>query len=206
MQKYQIKNLKLLTSIKTMLPALHFICQNEKEIDAFLCPGHVSVMTGSNIYTDLAVEYQKPFVIAGFEGELILAAIYEIVQQIKEQAFRMKNMYTSAVSEEGNQKAAALVDQYFTVCDEKWRGIGVIQESGLRIKEEYKQYDAGSKFKEKDLTTPKGCKCTEVILGRIHPVDCPLFDRVCNPLNAIGPCMVSTEGACGIWYKNRGNE
>lgn len=201
-KKNNIKNLKLLTSIKTMLPALNFICENEKEIDAFLCPGHVSVITGCAVYKDLAQKYQKPFVVSGFEGEHIIAAIYEIVHQIKNEQYHMKNLYVSTVTEEGNQKAAAMIHQYFESTDGYWRGIGSIHDSALQLRQEYQEFDAGSNIKDQAENMPKGCRCKEVILGRIHPVDCPLFRKVCSPLNAVGPCMVSSEGACGIWYNN----
>ncbi|WFR58108.1 hydrogenase formation protein HypD [Anaerocolumna sp. AGMB13025] len=198
-----ITNLKFLTSLKTILPALSFVCENEKEIDAFLCPGHVSVITGCSIYEELAQKYQKPFVVAGFEGEHIVAAVDEILHQLKKKQYSMKNMYTSSVTELGNQKAAAITDQYFETADDYWRGIGIIKSSGLKLRWEYQQYDAGSRITDYTEQVPKGCRCQDVILGRIQPVDCPLFQTVCSPLNAVGPCMVSTEGACGIWYKNR---
>ncbi|MDF2843904.1 MAG: hydrogenase formation HypD protein [Herbinix sp.] len=202
MIKDNIENLKLMTSIKATLPALAYICENEKGIDAFICPGHVSVITGSAAYEALAEKYQKPFVIAGFEGEHILAAIYEIIQQVKNKKPSVKNLYKNAVSEEGNLKALAMVDTYFEETEDHWRGIGVIETSALQIRQEYKEYDAGSTLEHVEEKLPKGCKCTEVILGRINPVECPLFSKVCTPFNAVGPCMVSVEGACGIWYKN----
>ncbi len=202
MRNTNIKNLRLLTSLKTMIPALTYICENEKGIDAFLCPGHVSVITGCNIYKPLAGKYQKPFVVSGFEGEHIIAAIYEILRQTAGHEYHMKNLYESAVTENGNQKALAMIGRYFESTDGYWRGIGTIQDSALRLKPEYADYDAGSNITDVTENTPKGCRCRDVILGRIHPSDCPLFKTACSPLNAVGPCMVSVEGACGIWYKN----
>jgi hydrogenase expression/formation protein HypD len=202
--KNKIDNLKILTSLKTMIPALSFICENEHNIDAFLCPGHVSVITGCGIYRELSEKYHKPFVVAGFEAEHILVAIYEIVQQLKKKQYSMKNRYINAVSEEGNSKALAMINQYFESADDYWRGIGIIKKSALRLKSEFAEFDAGSNFDACVETEPKGCRCKDVILGRIHPIDCPLFAKKCTPLNAVGPCMVSTEGVCGIWYKNRG--
>lgn len=220
----KIKNLTLLTSIKTILPALRYICEIEKGINAFLCPGHVSVITGAGVYREIAEKYGKPFVIAGFEGEHILAAIAEIVHQLKKKEYHMKNMYVSAVSEEGNQKATEMVSRYFEKEDAIWRGIGLIPGSGLKLRKEFikysaegKEYNAGgaeysadsAAFSE-DLTEniaegkqPAGCSCTDILLGRKSPKDCPLFDSVCTPFNAMGPCMVSSEGACGIWYRHR---
>ena len=198
----KIENLKLLTSLKTIVPALSFLCETEKNIDGFLSPGHVSVITGSEVYRELAARYQKPFVIAGFEGEHILAAVYEIMTQIRKQRFEVKNMYASAVTEEGNRKAAALIERYFEASDGFWRGIGTIEKSALRLKEKYRTYDAGSHGEAAKEHMPAGCKCKSVILGRINPPECPLFKTACTPLHAIGPCMVSQEGACGIWYQN----
>ena len=203
MVKNGITNLKLLTSLKTILPALTYICENEEEIDAFLCPGHVSVIIGSRVYKELAQRYHKPFVVAGFEGEHILAAVYEILTQLSQHQHEVKNLYPSVVTEDGNTKAWELVHQYFEPITEDWREIGIIPESGMRLRKEYEAYDAGSTFEGITSVTPKGCRCRDVILGRIPPVECPLFDKVCTPMNAVGPCMVSTEGACGIWYKNR---
>lgn len=202
-QKNHIKNLKLMTSVKAILPALSYLCDTKEAVDAFLCPGHVSVITGSAVYRGLAEKYQKSFVVAGFEGEHILGAVDEILYQIQKNKFYMKNMYTSSVSEEGNKKAQAIIHKYFEKKDDYWRGIGIIPNSGLRLKAEYEEYDAGSNTTDSIETLPKGCKCREVILGRINPTECPLFQTVCSPFHAVGPCMVSAEGACGIWYKNR---
>lgn len=202
--KKDIHNLKIITSLKTITPALTFICENEENIDAFIAPGHVSVIIGCDAYKELVEKYHKPFVVAGFEGEHILAAIYEIFIQIKQKKYAMKNMYISAVSNEGNKTALSVINEYFQVKDDFWRGIGVIEKSSLGLKPEYLQYDAGSGFDDYKENPPKGCRCTDVILGRINPTECPLFGEQCTPLNAVGPCMVSVEGVCGIWYKNRG--
>lgn len=202
--KNDIHNLKLITSLKTIAPAISFVCENEEKIDAFLAPGHVSVIVGSDLFQELANKYKKPFVVAGFEGEHILAALYEILLQLKNKKAIMRNMYTSVVTEEGNKAALSITNQYFEAKDDFWRGIGVIEKSALQLKPEYSEYDAGSTFEEFQESVPKGCKCTDVILGRINPTECPLFSKVCTPLNAVGPCMVSSEGVCGIWFKNRG--
>jgi hydrogenase expression/formation protein HypD len=111
-------------------------------------------------------------------------------------------MYNSVVCDNGNKKALGFINKYFEISDEYWRGIGKINYSGLKLKEAYLDYDAGSNFIESTNNMPNGCRCSDVILGRINPIDCPLFKKSCTPLNAIGPCMVSTEGACGIWYNN----
>ena len=204
--KREIHNLKLLTSLKIMVPALSYVCENEKNIDAFLAPGHVSVIIGCDVYKELAQKYKKPFVVAGFEGEHILAALYEILCQVKNGRHEMKNLYPNAVTEKGNLTAQSVIQKYFELKDDFWRGIGTIEKSALKLKPEYSKFDAGSSFDEFEEKIPAGCRCRDVILGRINPPECPLFSGACTPLNAVGPCMVSTEGVCGIWYKNRGGK
>lgn len=199
-----IKNIQFLTSLKTVLPALEWICENEKDIDGFICPGHVSVIIGSDAYQTLARKYQRPFAVAGFEAEHILAVIYDLVRQIEtgHQDTEIHNLYKNAVKLEGNQKARDVLIQYFEEGPAMWRGLGIIPDSGLYFKEEYQDYDAGSKGLEEDKVLPKECRCGEVIVGRINPNECPMFGKACNPTSPYGPCMVSAEGACGIWYRN----
>lgn len=202
--KDKVRNLKFLTACKQILPAMEYICANEKGIDAFLCPGHVSVLTGAEDYRALALKHQKPFVVAGFRGEHLLAAISEIMRQLKHQEFEVRNMYAEAVKPQGNAQAKALINQYFVTDNAYWRGIGEIKHSGLFLRDEYNEFDVGSHLQEGEYEMPNGCRCTDVILGRITPQECPLFKSTCSPLNPVGPCMVSPEGACGIWYKNGG--
>jgi hydrogenase expression/formation protein HypD len=202
MEREGIRNLKILTAIKTMIPALSYLCEKEEGIDGFLCPGHVSVIIGSKVYEPLAEKYQKPFVVTGFEGEHILAAVYDIMTQVSTGEYRVKNLYTSAVKEEGNKKAMEAVLQYFEPSDAWWRGIGSIPSSGLALKKKYSSYGICNEVSEEEESLPTGCRCTDVILGRISPSQCPAFGKRCTPMDALGPCMVSAEGACGIWYKN----
>ncbi len=197
-----VKNLKFITALKTALPALEWICENDKDIDGFICPGHVSVITGSEVYESLAEKYQKPFVVAGFEGEHLLAVIYDLVRQIVNKRHNVKNLYQNAVKTQGNPKALAITEKYFRPGSATWRGLGQIPDSGMYLQAEYQEYDAGSHGLDQDLELPKSCRCTEVIVGRINPVDCPMFGKGCDPIRPYGPCMVSAEGACGIWYRN----
>lgn len=218
-----IKNIRLLTALKTVMPALEWICENEGGIDGFLCPGHVSVIIGSSAYEKLAERYKKPFVVAGFEPEHILAGIYDIVKQLeskkkakaaelgqktqndgagKKAESAVHNLYKNAVKAEGNIKAQEIISRYFEPGSAMWRGLGIIPDSGLYLKPEYEQYDAGSKGLDQDIELPEACRCGDVIIGRINPSECPVFGKACNPMNPYGPCMVSSEGACGIWYRN----
>ncbi|MDR1815594.1 MAG: hydrogenase formation protein HypD [Clostridiales Family XIII bacterium] len=210
-------NIRLLTALKSALAAIDHICASGEGVDAFLCPGHVSVITGSRVYEPLAARYGKPFVVAGFEARHILEAVYECVR-LSQRAPLVRNLYPEAVREEGNPKALALIERYFERQDAVWRGLGVIPASGYvlrdRCAEDGAAYDftgssGGANGKEDvipnaDGALPQGCRCGDVILGRIDPPDCPLFGASCTPARAVGPCMVSSEGACGIWFRNRG--
>ena len=199
-----VKNIRLVTALKTAIPALRWICENENDIDGFICPGHVSVITGVHVYDELASKYGKPFVVSGFEAEHILAAIYRIVKQIEAGEGRVENMYPNAVKENGNPKALQAMEDVFTAGPAMWRGLGLIDDSGLYLKDEYGAYDGGSRGLDEDMQLPEGCRCGDVITGRINPDQCPMFGSgACTPMDPFGPCMVSSEGSCGIWYRNR---
>ena len=198
-----IHNIRLLTAIKTVIPALSWICENEEEIDGFICPGHVSVIIGSGAYEALCEKYKKPFVIAGFEPEHILACIYELVLMLSGKIrVGTDNLYKNAVKPEGNVKAQSAIAGCFREGNAMWRGIGPIAGSGLYLNERYKEFDAGSFGLDRDREMPAGCRCGDVITGRVNPDECPAFGEACNPENPFGPCMVSMEGACGIWFQN----
>ena len=200
-----VRNIRLVTALKTVMPALEWICENEDGIDGFLCPGHVSVIIGSEIYKELADRYEKPFAVAGFEPEHILAGIYDIVKQLEPKTktkAAVHNLYKNAVKAEGNKKAQEVIDRYFEPGSAMWRGLGMIPDSGLYLRPEYEAYDAGSRGLDQDIQLPESCRCGDVIIGRINPNECPMFGETCNPMNPYGPCMVSSEGACGIWYRN----
>ncbi|MGI6737562.1 MAG: hydrogenase formation protein HypD [Anaerovoracaceae bacterium] len=198
-----IENLRLVTALKTMPPALDWLCASQPEIDGFLCPGHVCVIIGSRAFAPLAEKYHKPCAVAGFEAEHILAAIYDLVQQIKNGEARVDNLYRNAVEEEGNRKAQAAMRECYQSGPAMWRGLGIIEGSGLYLSETYRRWDGGSRGLSEDAELPPECACAEVITGRRHPDQCRLFGSGCTPLHPYGPCMVSAEGACGIWYRNR---
>lgn len=201
-EKRGIRNIKLVTALKTALPALQWICENQEAVDGFICPGHVSVITGSHAYDGLAARYEKPFVVAGFEAEHILAALYRIVKQIEGGQGHTENLYKNAVKEGGNRKAADAIEAVFEPGTAMWRGLGMIEASGLYLRKSYASYDGGSRELYEDMELPQECRCSDVIVGRINPDQCPMFGGGCDPLAPFGPCMVSAEGACGIWYRN----
>jgi len=196
-RRREIQNVRLVTALKTVLPALEYICSNQPDIDGFLMPGHVSVITGSNAFHGLAEKYHKPFVVAGFEAEHILTAIYMIVKQIQHGQGMVENAYPGAVRPEGNPKALAVIDEFFEPGPAMWRGLGIIPDSGLYLKEG----DVGRGL-DQDRELPEACRCGDVIVGKINPNECPMFGKGCDPGAPYGPCMVSAEGACGIWYRN----
>lgn len=205
LEEQNITNVKLLTALRQVMPALEFICSTDSGIDAFIAPGHASTILGSNAYLALAEKYRKPFTVAGFEAEHVLIAIYDLLKQVQKQKHEVHNMYPSVVRPEGNIAAMEHIFKYFAPGPAYWRGIGEIKDSGLYLREPYLKYDAGSfnLTDEGDKQASK-CRCGEVILGKINPDECPMFGKVCTPVKAKGPCMVSTEGTCGIWYRFSG--
>lgn len=206
----EIHNVRILTALKTMPGVIAHLCESGAEIDGFLAPGHVAAITGSDAFLPLAKRYRIPFAVAGFEGEEILAAICGIVGVEKklrsEKAAQIQdhmqdedlvmNFYPKVVSAEGNRKAQDLVRKYFQPADAAWRGMGVIPATGMELREEYIAYDAGSKALIEDNKRNKACCCEQVLMGKIQPKNCPLFGKVCKPLNPQGACMVSEEGSC----------
>lgn len=203
MEQDNITNIKLLTALRRVQPALKFICSTDSEIDGYIAPGHASTILGSIVYNDLAQRYMKPFAVAGFEAEHVLIAIYDLIKQISNLRYEVHNLYPSMVKAEGNQAALAYIDKYFEPGTAHWRGLGTLEESGYYLREEYRKYDAGSLslITETDDYALSSCRCGEVVTGRINPIECPSFGKACTPLKPKGPCMVSAEGTCGIWYR-----
>ncbi|MBO5852822.1 MAG: hydrogenase formation protein HypD [Clostridia bacterium] len=199
--RQDIKNIKLLTALKTMPAVIDRVLSSSDKITGMIAPGHVSVITGSDIFKPFAKKYNLPFVVAGFEGEQMLLAIWALTK-LKDKG-EVKNLYTEAVTGKRNETSYALVEKYFTPCPAAWRGLGIIENSGMRLKEEYSRFDAGSDGLYDDFI-PKGCSCHEVIVGAKQPCECPLFGKVCTPLNPVGACMVSHEGSCFNYFNKKG--
>lgn len=193
-----ITNIRLLTALKRLIPALEALC-GEGDIDGFIAPGHVAAVLGSDCFAPLAERFGKPFVVAGFTPENMLAAISLLVK--KANTGFTANLYGEVVRPEGNIKALTAIDEFFVPGETYWRGLSVIGDSGYYLKEEYGQFDAGSRELYDDKSDSGGCRCGEVLTGKLEPAGCPLFGKGCTPENAFGPCMVSAEGACGIWYR-----
>ena len=188
---------------KKVSPALyHLLEDGELTVDGLLLPGHVCTITGSKAFDFVAKDYGVPTVIAGFEQEDLLLSLYILLKQVAEGRAENINGYARLVREESNQKAMDLMAQCFYPADVSWRGFGLISQSGLLLRENLAQYDAAKRFPVAipDTAPPEGCACGEVLKGKISPRECPLFAGACTPLQPIGPCMVSSEGACAAQF------
>lgn len=199
-----MKNFCILSAHKTVVPAMEALLSSEKaKIDAFICPGHVSVIIGSDAYNPIVTKYKKPCVVAGFEPMQIIEGIAQICSQVAAGAPKVESMYHAVVTPQGNPKAKAVIDEMFETADGVWRGIGVIKKSALVLRDKFAEFDAAKRFGLSDGNPEDmpGCHCGEVLCGLIDPPQCKLFATTCNPDNPIGPCMVSSEGACSAWFK-----
>jgi len=199
-----LKNFFLIVAHKLIPPAMQAILEGgEVRIDGFLCPGHVSVITGSGAFEPVAERYRVPCVVTGFEAEDILEGIAMLLLQVVEEKPRVEIQYKRWVSREGNRKARERLDEAFQVCDAAWRGLGTIPHSGLELREELRGFDALAELGvgvPPELENP-GCSCGAVLRGVMDPPECPLFANRCTPAAPVGPCMVSTEGSCAAFYK-----
>jgi len=204
-KKNKINNYSVLTSLKTMPEAMESLLKDDKvNIDAFICPGHVSAITGTGIYADIPCKYKKPCVVSGFEPTDMLEAVLMIVNQINNNTAFVENQYSRVVDNEGNIIAKNILNDVFEPYDAKWRGIGIIKNSGLKINKKYEEYDAVKKYSiniKKDNNIGTQCICGNILKGINKPDDCKMFAKSCTPLNPIGACMVSTEGTCNVYYK-----
>ncbi|WP_457681636.1 hydrogenase formation protein HypD [Thermovibrio sp.] len=198
------ENLLILTSQK-LTPEIMEVLVKDSEVgvDAFIAPGHVSAIVGSNAWKVFPEEYGIPTVVAGFEPDNLLLAIVRILYQLKEGRAALENVYRGVVRPEGNRRAQELMYKYFYKTSVNWRGIGYIPNSGLELKSEYSHLDAKVVFNLPEIQEEKvpGCICDKIVLGKAYPTDCKLFKSVCTPRSPKGPCMVSQEGACNIWYR-----
>lgn len=206
MTAYAIKKgLTVYSTHKIFLPAMKALLNlGELKIDGYIAPGHVSTVIGIEPYKDM----KAPQVITGFTAEDVLVGIYMLLKQISENRAEVENEYLRSVKKEGNPEAMKEIFEVFDVANGNWRGFGVIPKSGLEIKNKYKNFNAKIKYKnildKVDFSQSRkltGCRCGEIIRGLKNPSQCPMFKKVCTPENPIGPCMVSSEGACNVKYR-----
>lgn len=199
-----LKNFTVFVAHKNMPVALETIVNDpEVKVDGLILPGHVSVVIGTKPYEFIARDYGIPGVVTGFEPVDILRGVEMLLCQIESGEARIENAYARAVEMDGNVAAKTAIDEVFETCDAQWRGIGNIPGSGYKIRPEYSEFDAWTKFHPdlEETVEPKGCRCGEVLRGVMPPSECPLFRKVCTPENPVGPCMVSSEGSCAAYYR-----
>lgn len=207
-EREKVGNFFLLPAQKLVPPAIRALLSDEDaRIDGFLLPGHVAVVTGSDNFSFLAEEYHLPGVVAGFSPTELLRGIYRLVRQAAAGEARIENEYRSVVRAGGNPAAQKMMDQVYETCAAEWRGLGTIPDSGLRLRDAYQRFDfAEARPLDLPPAPPKksGCRCGEVLRGKITPKECKLFGTICVPEHAAGPCMVSAEGVCAAWHKYGG--
>lgn len=199
-----LDNFFILTSHKVIPPAMKALLDaDDVRIDGFLCPGHVSAIIGSHPYEFIPKDYGVPCVIAGFQPLDILQSVLMLVRQIESGDARVETEYRRVVRPEGNVTALNVLEKVFEICDVPWRGLGVVPQSGMALREKYKQFDARSAFDidVEPVSEPEGCLCGDILRGVKIPSDCKFFGKVCTPDDPIGPCMVSSEGTCAAYFK-----
>ena len=199
-----VENFLVLVGAKVIEPPLRALVQDpELRIDGFLLPGHVSVILGADFYRFLAADCRVGGAIVGFAPVDVQQGLVALLEQVLRRQPEVANLYTRAVSAAGNVVAQGLVERFFETVDTRWRGLGTIAASGLRLRSAFGHRDAARLPVE--LPTPmepRGCRCGDVLRGTIDPPACPLFARGCTPEHAIGACMVSSEGSCAAWYRH----
>lgn len=202
------KNLLVLLSGRLTWPAVALLLDSgEAGFDALVAPGHVATVMGGDEWQFVVEKHQIPTAIAGFNPESLLAATYSVLRQHLEKELFLDNCYPQLVKEKGNSSAKKHLSQVMDVVDANWRGIGVIPKSGFSLSKAYAEHNARQYFpsyaddaRRRAGEMPPGCDCAKVVLGKIYPNQCRLYGKACTPRTPVGPCMVSDEGACRIWW------
>jgi len=201
-------NLSILLSGRLTWPAVALLLDSDTPgFDALVAPGHVSTIMGPEEWEFVPKKHGIPAAVAGFTTESLLASFYSVLRQVIEKRPFLDNCYTAVAQPGGNPTALAVLDQVMEVTDANWRGIGVIPGSGFALRPELAEIDARVRFdinpdedRKRAGEMPPGCDCARVVLGKIYPNECILYGKACTPRKPIGPCMVSDEGACRIWW------
>ena len=201
-------NLLLLLSGRLTWPAVAMLLDSETPgFDALIAPGHVSTVMGPEEWEFVVDKHDIPAAVAGFRPDTLLAAMYSVLRQLREGRHFLDNCYPEVVRPGGNQHARSQLNEVMQVCDANWRGVGVIPQSGFALREAYAAHDVrlqlpsyADESRKRVGEMPPGCDCARVVLGKIYPNQCRLYGTACTPRKPIGPCMVSDEGACRIWW------
>jgi hydrogenase expression/formation protein HypD len=199
-----LNNFSMLVSHVLVPPAIAALMESPtSRVQAFLAAGHVCSVMGTWQYDPLVAQYRVPIVVTGFEPLDVLEGIRRAVVQLEAGQAELENAYTRAVRPEGNVAAQRMLEQVFEVTDRAWRGIGVIPQSGWRLRERYRAYDAETRFAVSDIRTVESpvCRSGEVLQGLIKPNECGAFGKACTPRMPLGATMVSSEGACAAYYQ-----
>jgi len=198
-----VKNFSMLVSHVLVPPAIAAVLESPgNRVQGFLGPGHVCTVVGYQEYEALAADYRVPIVITGFEPVDLLDGVLRTVRLLEAGEFGVQNQYSRVVTRTGNPGAQRLVSSAFEVCDRKWRGIGTIPRSGLRLRDEFRDFDAEHRFDVAALAVqePAVCISGEILRGLKKPHDCPAFGTACTPAHPLGATMVSAEGACAAYF------
>ena len=202
------ENLSVLLSGRLTWPAVAMLLESGTPgFDALIAPGHVSTVMGPEEWDFVVDRHNIPAAIAGFSPDSLLAAMYSVLRQLQEQRYFLDNCYPELVRPGGNPAARKQLATAMNVYDANWRGVGIIPDSGYHMDRTYSAYDARKRFpsyaddaRKRAGQMPPGCDCARVVLGKIYPNECKLYGAACTPRKPIGPCMVSDEGACRIWW------
>jgi hydrogenase expression/formation protein HypD len=201
-----LKNFSMLTSQVLVPPAIRMLLGSPTHrVQALIAPGHVCTVMGMEEYVDLSRDFHVPIVVGGFEPVDLLEAILMLVEQLEDGRSEVENQYARSVAREGNRPAQEIMAKVFEVCDRKWRGIGMIPRSGLKLRGEYAAFDAEEVFGVAAQTADEPAECISalVLQGLKKPPDCPAFGNRCTPASPLGAPMVSSEGACAAYYQYR---
>jgi len=201
----QIDNFLILCAHKTMPQAMEAIMEEGISIDGYIGPGHVSAIAGSKIFKPLTDKYKIPVVISGFEPIDILQSILMLTESRLGGKSGVEIQYKRLVTEQGNRKAQMILEEVFEPDTQYWRGIGIIENSGLRLRQKFYRFDCEKQIPVNVVSgpEPKGCICGQVLKGINKPPECSLFGRKCTPSHPVGACMVSSEGACQAYFQYR---
>jgi hydrogenase expression/formation protein HypD len=202
----KLDNFSVLCVHKTMPAALRaLLASPDLQVSGLLLPGHVSAIVGAASYDFIPREFRLPCAVTGFEPLDILLGVEALLIQLRTGNMQVANVYTRAVSAPANPKASQVLGEVFLPAEAHWRGLGLIPGSGVNIRPQYARYDARIKYAPvlAQVPPPKDtpCRCGEVLRGILPPPDCPLFGKTCIPSQPLGPCMVSSEGACAAAYR-----
>lgn len=195
-----LKNLRCITALRSVFPAIDMVLSDATRIDALICPGHVGAVTGTAPFEELSAKHRKPFVVCGFSAAHIAASLLTVLRMSARACSGLQNLYPEAVSAQGSPEALALMENCYQTTDAPWRGLGLIPQSGFSLRPPYDRQELSPGTA---ADNPDDCRCGDVLTGRISPPDCPLYGHVCAPPHPAGPCMVTQEGACGIWFAER---